>query len=91
MAQTHRRTLNQLSSGVCVFDAQQRLAFYNESYRRLWDIDAAFLDSSPDDSTLLNYLRAAHKLPEQPDFRVWKAKPQRPIARLNSRRSLAFA
>jgi signal transduction histidine kinase len=74
MADAHRRTLDQLSSGVAVFDAQRRLAFYNESYRRLWGLDQAFLDGNPDDSSVLDRLRAARKLPEQPDFRAWKAK-----------------
>ncbi len=74
MAEAHRRTLDQLSSGVAVFDAQRRLAFYNDSYRRLWDLDRAFLDANPDDSSVLDRLRAARKLPEQPDFRAWKAK-----------------
>ena len=74
MAEAHRRTLDQLSSGVAVFDAQRRLAFYNESYRRLWGLDQAFLDNQPDDSSVLDRLRAARKLPEQPDFRAWKAK-----------------
>jgi len=74
MAEAHRRTLDQLSSGVAVFDGQRRLAFYNESYRRLWGLDQAFLDSNPDDSSVLDRLRAARKLPEQPDFRAWKAK-----------------
>ena len=74
MAEAHRRTLDQLSSGVAVFDARRRLAFYNESYRRLWGLDQAFLDGQPDDSSVLDRLRAARKLPEQPDFRAWKAK-----------------
>ena len=74
MAEAHRRTLDQLSSGVAVFDGQRRLAFYNDSYRRLWDLDTAFLDSHPDDSSVLDRLRAARKLPEQADFRAWKAK-----------------
>jgi signal transduction histidine kinase len=74
MAEAHRRTLDQLSSGVAVFDAQRRLAFYNDSYRRLWDLDRAFLDGNPDDSSVLDRLRAARKVPEQPDFRAWKAK-----------------
>jgi signal transduction histidine kinase len=74
MAEAHRRTLDQLSSGVAVFDGQRRLAFYNDSYRRLWDLDRSFLDNNPDDSSVLDRLRAARKLPEQPDFRVWKAK-----------------
>jgi signal transduction histidine kinase len=74
MAEAHRRTLDQLSSGVAVFDGQRRLAFYNDSYRRLWDLDRAFLDGNPDDSSVLDRLRAARKLQEQPDFRSWKAK-----------------
>ncbi len=74
MVDAHRRTLDQLSSGVAVFDGQRRLAFYNDSYRRLWDLDPAFLDNNPDDSSVLDRLRASRKLPEQADFRAWKAK-----------------
>src|ERR1700759_4803923 len=74
MADAHRRTLDQLSSGVAVFDGHRRLAFYNDSYRRLWDLDQAFLDGNPDDSSVLDRLRASRKLPEQADFRAWKAK-----------------
>jgi signal transduction histidine kinase len=74
MAEAHRRTLDQLSSGVAVFDDRRRLAFYNDSYRRLWDLDRGFLDNNPDDSSVLDRLRAARKLPEQPDFRAWKAR-----------------
>jgi signal transduction histidine kinase len=74
MAEAHRRTLDQLSSGVAIFDGQRRLAFYNDSYRRLWDLEPAFLDGNPDDSSVLDRLRAARKLPEQADFRTWKAK-----------------
>ena len=74
MADAHRRTLDQLSSGVAVFDGQHRLAFYNDSYRRLWDLETTFLDNHPDDSSVLDRLRASRKLPEQADFRAWKAK-----------------
>jgi signal transduction histidine kinase len=74
MAEAHRRTLDQLSSGVAVFDGQRRLAFYNDSYRRLWDLEPAFLDGHPGETTVLDRLRAARKLPEQADFRAWKAK-----------------
>ncbi|HEY0233748.1 MAG TPA: PAS-domain containing protein [Afipia sp.] len=74
MADAHLRMLDQLSSGVAVFDAGKRLTFYNDSYRRLWDLDRAFLDSGPDDSSVLEKLRAARKISEQPDFRAWKNK-----------------
>ncbi|WP_424628710.1 PAS-domain containing protein [Bradyrhizobium sp. SYSU BS000235] len=74
MAEAHRRMLDQLSSGVAVFDAQRRLTFYNDSYRRLWDLDRTFLDNNPDDSSVLDRLRVARKIPEQADFRAWKNK-----------------
>ncbi len=74
MAEAHRRTLDQLSSGVAVFDGQRRLAFYNNSYRRLWGLDPAFLDGNPDNSSVLDRLRANRRIPEQPDFRQWKTK-----------------
>ena len=81
MAEAHRRTLDQLSSGVAVFDGQRRLAFYNESYRRLWGLDQAFLDSNPDDSSVLDRLRAARKLPNSPT-----SAPGRPSCTSLSRR-----
>jgi signal transduction histidine kinase len=74
MADAHRRTLDQLSSAVAIFDAKQQLAFYNESYRRLWSLDVAFLDTNPSDSAILDQLRASRKIPEQHDFRQWKAR-----------------
>ena len=69
----HRRTLDQLATGVAIFTANQRLTFYNEAYRTLWDLDPNFLDDSPTDSAVLDRLRGARKLPEQRDFREWKA------------------
>jgi signal transduction histidine kinase len=73
MVEAHRRTLDQLATGVAIFTADHRLTFYNAAYRALWDLDAAFLDESPTDSAVLDRLRAARKLPEQQDFRQWKA------------------
>jgi signal transduction histidine kinase len=73
MAEAHRRTLDHLATGVAIFAANQRLVFYNAAYRSLWDIDAGFLDQEPSDSAVLDRLRAARKLPEERDFRQWKA------------------
>jgi signal transduction histidine kinase len=69
----HRRTLDRLSTGVAIFGPDHNLAFYNAAYRALWEIDAAFLDSHPADSAVIDRLRAARLLPEQRDFRAWKA------------------
>src|SRR5258708_1421011 len=42
MVDAHRRTLDQLSTRVAMFDADHRLTFYNAAYRALWDLDAAY-------------------------------------------------
>ena len=73
LGDAHRRTLDQLTTGVASFNAEQHLVFYNTAYRALWNLDAGFLDQFPTDSALLDQLRAARKLPEEKDFREWKA------------------
>jgi nitrogen-specific signal transduction histidine kinase len=73
MVDAHRRTLDYLATGVAIFGADGRLAFYNTAFRSLWDLDAGFLDQGPSDSSILDRLRDARRLPEQQDFRKWKA------------------
>ncbi len=72
LVDAHRRTLDRLSTGVAMFDAEHKLTFYNAAYRALWDFNPAYLDQRPTDSALLEKLRADRKLPEQQDFRQWK-------------------
>jgi len=73
LADAHRRTLDQLPTGVAMFDAGHRLTFYNEAYRTLWNLDAGFLDQRPTDSAVIEFLRMGRKLPEERDFRQWKS------------------
>jgi signal transduction histidine kinase len=73
MMEAHRRTLDQLATGVAIFGSDRRLSFYNAAYRSLWDLDADFLDQGPTDSAVLDRLRAARKLPDEQDFRQWKS------------------
>jgi signal transduction histidine kinase len=72
VSDAHRRTLDQLPTAVAIFDAGQKLTFYNTAYRALWDLDPSFLDQGPSDSAVLDKLRAARKLPEESDFWQWK-------------------
>jgi signal transduction histidine kinase len=72
MADAHRRTLDQLPTGVAIFAADQSLVFHNAAYRSLWDLDAGLLDQGPTDSALLDQLRADRKLPEEENFRQWR-------------------
>jgi PAS domain-containing protein len=72
LTEAHRRILDRLATGVAVFGADHRLAFYNAAYRALWDLDAGYLDQGPTDGGLLDRLREANRLPEQANFRQWK-------------------
>ena len=72
-AQAQVRLLDQLPTAVAMFDASQRLVFHNVAYRELWGLDAAFLESGPSEGDILDGLRAQRRLPEQADYRGWKA------------------
>jgi signal transduction histidine kinase/PAS domain-containing protein len=69
----HRRTLDELTTAVAIFRANGALVFYNQAFAQLWALDPAFLESAPTDSAMLDRLRADRKLPEEADFRTWKA------------------
>ncbi len=70
----HGRTLDQLQTAVAIYGSDRKLQFYNAAFRQLWDLDAAFLESHPEDSTVLDTLRVGRKIPEQADYRVWRSK-----------------
>jgi signal transduction histidine kinase len=66
-------TLDQLATAVASFDPDRRLVSCNTAYRTLFGFDDAFIKSRPDENAVLDRLRAARKLPEQSDFRIWRA------------------
>ena len=72
MIEAHRRVLDQLATGVAIFNVDRKLIFYNTAFRSLFDLDTGMLDQTPTDSAVLDRLRADRKLPEQQDFRQWK-------------------
>lgn len=69
---SHSETLDQLTTAVAIFDAEEKLRFYNQAFQKLWDLDAAFLDSAPANALLLDRLRSDGRIPEQPEWRRWK-------------------
>ena len=36
----YERTLDRVATGVAIFGPDQRLTFFNEAYRKLWQLDA---------------------------------------------------
>jgi signal transduction histidine kinase len=69
----YSRMIDRLSTAVAIFDKSKRLTFYNAAYRQIWSLEPAFLDQRPTDGEILDHLRAKRLLPEQADFRAWKA------------------
>jgi signal transduction histidine kinase len=69
---SHADTLDQLTTAVAIFDAGQKLRFFNQAFQKLWDLEHVFLDSAPENALLLDRLRTSGKLAEQPEWRRWK-------------------
>jgi signal transduction histidine kinase len=69
---SHAETLDMLATPVAIFDDRQNLQYYNQSFRQLWDLDIAFLETRPAHGELLDRLRAKSKLPEQLNWKNWK-------------------
>ncbi len=70
----HRETLDRMRTGVAIFGADMQLVFHNDAFASLWSLPGAFLARSPSDGEILDHLREARRLPEQADYKDWKAK-----------------
>ncbi|MEM7777018.1 MAG: ATP-binding protein [Pseudomonadota bacterium] len=66
------RTLDRVSTAVALFNTDRKLAFYNEAYRELWELDPNWLDQQPTDGQVLDRLRELSRLPSTGDYRQWK-------------------
>lgn len=71
-ALANRELLEQLGTAIAIFDAEQKLAFYNSAFSQLWDLEDVYLNSRPRLGDMMEKLRAARLLPEQADFKRFK-------------------
>jgi signal transduction histidine kinase len=69
---SHADTLDQLTTAVAIFDAKEKLRFFNQAFQKLWGLEPSFLESAPDNALLLDRLRSDGKIAEQPEWRRWK-------------------
>jgi signal transduction histidine kinase len=74
MASSHADTLDRLTTAVAIFDADEKLRFFNQAFQKLWQLDTKFLESAPDNTLFLDRLRSDGKIAEQPEWREWKQK-----------------
>jgi signal transduction histidine kinase len=86
--QAHNSTLNRIDTAIAIFGQDQRLTFFNNAYLKLWGLDEDWLKTRPSDGEILDALRARRSLPEQEDYRKWRAErlnayttlePQQPV------------
>ncbi len=68
------RTLDRVATAVAIFNADQKLTFFNAAYHNLWRLDADWLATSPGDGAVLDRLRELGRLPEVVNYREWKSR-----------------
>ncbi|RMF17539.1 MAG: sensor histidine kinase [Alphaproteobacteria bacterium] len=69
---SHAETLDRLSTPVAIFDAEQRLRFFNSAFVSLSRLDEDWLVEHPLHGELLDRLRERRRIPEQADYQSWK-------------------
>lgn len=67
------RTLDRVATAVSIYNRDRGLVFYNEAFRELWDLEAAWLNTGPSDADVLDALRASGRLPEVVNYMQWRA------------------
>ncbi|MCP1337229.1 sensor histidine kinase [Futiania mangrovi] len=69
----HAETLDSLRTAIAVFGPDKRLRFFNAAFVKLWQLDPGWLTGHPSNADVIEALRERRRLPEQADFRAWKA------------------
>ncbi|WP_319530528.1 ATP-binding protein [uncultured Cohaesibacter sp.] len=69
----HTSTMDQLTTPVAIYDSTRQLQYYNAAYAAQFKLDLNFLETHPNESTVLDRMRTNRCLPEQADFQRWKA------------------
>ena len=83
----HASTLDKLDTAIAIFGPDQRLRFHNAAYATLWPIDGKWLETRPADGEILDRLRSQRCIPEQANYREWRAKQLSAYTTLEMRES----
>lgn len=81
----HTSTLNKLDTAIAIFGPDQRLRFFNAAYAALWPLDTKWLETRPTDGEILDRLRSQRCIPEQANYREWRAKQMTAYTTLETR------
>jgi signal transduction histidine kinase len=73
LTEAHKETLNTLHSAVAIFAPDKTLDYFNHPFAQLWQLSEDWLDTHPHHADLLDAMREQRRLPEQVDFKSWRA------------------
>lgn len=74
--------LGTLGTAFAVFNQQLKLAFYNQSFARLWHLESVWLEQQPNYSAFLDVIREKRLLPEVPDYLMFKNEEQKEFSKI---------
>lgn len=72
----HLDVLSALGTAFAIFDTRQKLIFYNKAFLNLWNLNAAFLESTPLYGAFLDEIRDSRLLPEVSDYKQYKSEEE---------------
>lgn len=64
--------LEQMRSAIGIYNAAEKLEFYNSSFAQLWGLEEGWLNTYPKLGAIMEKLRETRRLPEQSDFKSFK-------------------
>ncbi len=68
----NKELLEHLGSAIAIFNADQKIEFFNGAFAQLWQLEERWLNTSPKLGDIMEKLRETRRLPEQADFRKFK-------------------
>lgn len=69
---TTQELLEHLRTAIAIYNADQKLDFYNSAFAQLWGLEDGWLNTKPKLGEVMEKLREERRLPEQADFRRFK-------------------
>jgi signal transduction histidine kinase len=71
--EAYRNMLEHLQAAIAIFGRDEKLEFFNSAFTHMWQLDDQWMHTSPRLGDILERLRELRRLPEQADFRSYKA------------------
>lgn len=74
--------LGTLGTAFAVFDQHLKLAFHNQSFARLWQLEDPWFEKEPSYTMFLDTIREKRLLPEVPDYVLFKNEEQKKFTQI---------